>query len=283
MRRGSLSGTDRLRRGAAAIGMLAAAAVLGACASSPAGRLPYPAFIQADELEPVFTATLPGTRAQPLFVDDRHGLSSLLLTLPADWDWNAGGAPGKSIEVYVLEGEIRLGDLALQPGNYAYLPPGSTTLPMSTDAGARLLYFLDDAAPQAVIRTPLFMSREVVPWQPLPGAADDSVQRKVLRFDPGSGATTALISFAPGARGPWRASSAPMEGFLLSGDFRVSVCVAGEALTGEYQPGGYFRRPAGTVIETGSEAGAVWLTRQPARGALTSYDGCPPGEVPPAE
>jgi hypothetical protein len=277
------AGTVRLHRGLAAMSLLAAAAVLGACASSPAGRLPYPAFIQADELEPVFTATLPGTRAQPLFVDGRLGLSSLLLTLPADWEWNAGGAPGKSVEIYVLEGEIRLGDLTLQPGNYAYLPPGSTTLPMSTDAGARLLYFLDDADPQAVIRTPLFMSREVVPWQPLPGAADDTVQRKVLRSDPGSGATTALISFAPGARGPRRASSAPTEGFLLSGDFRVSVCMAGEALTGEYESGGYFRRPEGTVIETGSEGGAVWLIRQPARGALTNYDACPAREVPPAE
>ncbi|HET6629046.1 MAG TPA: DUF4437 domain-containing protein [Woeseiaceae bacterium] len=263
--------------------LIATAAVLGACASSPAGRLPYPAFIQAGELEPVFTAALPGTRAKPLFVDGRHGLSTLLLTLPPDWDWNAGGAPGKSVEIYVLEGEIRLGEFTLQRGNYAYLPPGSTTLPMSTDAGARLLYFLDDADPQAVIRTPLFMSREVVPWQPLPGAADDNVQRKVLRSDPGSGATTALISFVPGAHGPWRASSAPMEGFLLSGDFRVSVCVTGESLTGEYEPGGYFRSPAGTLIETGSEGGAVWLMRQPARGALTFYDACPAGGVPPAE
>lgn len=280
MTRGSLSGTDRLCRGTAAMSLLAAASVLCACASSPAGRLPYPAFIQADELETVFTAALPGTRAKPLFMDGRQGLSSLLLTLPADWEWNAGGAPGKSVEIYMLEGEIRLGDLTLQSGNYAYLPPGSTTLPMSTDAGARLLYFLDDADPQAVIRTPLFMSREVVPWQQVPGAADDTVQRKVLRSDPGSGATTALISFAPGARGSWRASSAPTEGFLLTGDFRVSVCVAGEALTGEYAPGGYFRSPAGAVIETGTERGAVWLIRQPARHAFTFYEACPTGEVP---
>ncbi len=276
--------TGSRRRGIAALVLAAATTVLGACASSPAARLPYPAFIQADELEEAFTAALPGTRAKPLFVDGRRGLSSLLLTLPADWRWNAGGAPGKSVEIYVLEGEIRLGELALQSGNYAYLPPGSTSLPMSTDAGARLLWFLDDADPQAVIRTPLFMSREVVPWQPLPGAADDSVQRKVLRADPGSGATTSLVSFPQGgARGTWQASAVPMEGYLLSGDFRVSVCMAGEVLTGEYGPGGYFRRPAGTVIETVSESGAVWLIRQPARDALTFYEGCPDGEAPPPE
>lgn len=278
------SGTRRKCHRIAVVVLGAAAAVLSACASSPGARLPYPAFIQADELETAFTASLPGTRAKPLFVDGRRGVSSLLLTLPPDWEWNAGGAPGKSIEIYVLEGEIRLDDLTLQPGNYAYLPPGSTSLPMSTAAGARLLWFLDDADPQAVIRTPLFMSREVVPWQPLPGGADDTVQRKVLRADPGSGATTALVSFPQGgARGEWRASSVPVEGYLLSGDFRVSVCMGGEVLTGEYEPGGYFRQPAGTVVGTASQSGAVWLIRQPARAALTFHDGCPAGEAPPAE
>lgn len=260
--------------------LLAAAGALGACATSPASRVPYPAFVQAEDLEPVFTAALPGSRAKPLFVDGRHGVSSLLLTLPADWNWNAGGAPGKSVEIYVLEGELLLGDLTLQPGNYAYLPPGSTALPMSTDSGARLLYFLDDADPQAVIRTPLFMSREVVPWQPL--ADREGVQRKILRSDPGSGATTALLKIEPGARGRLYASSVRTEGFLLSGDYRVSACVAGESITGEYAPGGYFRRPAGAVTgraEAGSESGAVWLIRQPARGARTYYDACPASET----
>ncbi len=287
MRGGYAARMDRTRRGIAATGVLAAAMLLGACASPPAARVPYPAFIQATELEPVFTAALPGTRAQPLFLDSRRGVSSLLLTLPADWDWNAGGSPGKSVEIYVLQGEIRLGEFTLQPGNYAYLPPGSTSMPMSTDAGARLLYFLDNAAPQSVIRTPLFMSREVVPWQPVPGVAGDGVERKVLRSDPGSGATTALLRIAPGTRPVgWRASSTVMEGFLLSGDYRESACVAGEAVTGDYGPAGYFRRPAGAVTggpETGSETGAEWLVREPAPGAFTSYDACPAGTESPVE
>jgi quercetin dioxygenase-like cupin family protein len=279
MKRGAFA-----RRGIAA-GCLVAAAALTACVSSPGARVPYPAFVQAAELEPVFTAALPGTRAQPLFLDGREGVASLLLTLPGDWDWNAGGAPGKSVEIYVLEGEIRLGDVTLQSGNYAWLPPGSTSMPMSTEAGAQLLYFVDDADPHAVIRTPLFTSREVVPWQPVDGSA--GVQRKVLRSDPGSGATTALVRVAPGTgKAGWRASSAATEGYLLSGDYRVSACVGGEAVTGDYAPGGYFRRPAGAVTggpETSSETGAEWLVREEARGALTEYDACPAGTVPPGE
>lgn len=274
MTRGSLA-----RRGSAAASLLAAA-LLTACVSSPGARVPYPAFIQAGELEPVFTAALPGTRAQPLFLNGREGVASLLLTLPADWEWNAGGAPGKSVEIYVLEGEIRLGEVTLQSGNYAWLPPGSTSLPMSTEAGARLLYFLDDADRRAMIRTPLFTSREVVPWQPVVGSGGN-VQRKVLRSDPGSGATTTLVRVAPGTRDTgWRASSVATEGYLLSGDYRVSACVGGEAVTGDYAPGGYFRRPAGAVTggpEAGSETGAEWLVREAARGALTEYDACRAG------
>lgn len=275
MMRGSLA-----RRGSAAASVLAAAAVLAACVSSPGARVPYPAFVQAGELEPVFTAALPGTRAHPLFLNGREGVASLLLTLPPHWQWNAGGAPGKSVEIYVLEGEIRLGEVTLQSGNYALLPPGSTTLPMSTEAGARLLYFLDDADRRALIRTPLFTSREVVPWQPVAGSAG-TVQRKVLRSDPGSGASTALVRVAPGTRDArWRASSTATEGYLLSGDYRVSACVRGEAVTGDYGPGGYFRRPAGAVTggpEAGSETGAEWLVREAMRGASTVYDACPAG------
>lgn len=259
--------------------------LLAACAASPAARVPYPAFVQAEALEESFIATLPGTRARELFVDSRHGVSTLLLDLPADWRWNAGGAPGKSVEIYVLEGEIALGDLTLLSGNYAYLPPGSTGLPMASARGARLLYVLDDADPRAVIRTPLFMSREVVPWQSLADtAADAGWQRKILREDPGSGAATYLLSIGPGRRAGWHASPVRTEGFLLSGDDQLAECVAGAAVVGEYAPGGYFRRPAGAVSggpEARSETGAEWLIRETGRGERTPVAACRASAPPP--
>lgn len=255
-----------------------AALVAGGCASSPSARVPYPAFVQAGELEPTFTAALPGTRATVLFADRRRGISTLLLELPPEWDWNAGGAPGKSIEVYVLQGEIALGELTLLAGNYAYLPPGSTALPMSSANGARLLYFLDEADPQAVIRTPLFMSRDVVPWQPVAGeTAEAGPERKVLRRDSGSGAATYLLRVPPGPHPGWYAAAAQTEGFLLSGGDRLPECVAGTAVAGEYTPGGYFRRPAGAVsggLQAASESGAVWLIRRAGPGEPTPAATC---------
>ncbi|MGH8166529.1 MAG: cupin domain-containing protein [Woeseiaceae bacterium] len=252
--------------------------LLGGCATGPRD-LSYPAFIQAEDLDGAFHAGLPGTRAKGLSGDPQTGRFSALLLLPEQWRWNTGAAPGKSVEIFVLLGEITLGDLQLRPGNYAYLPPGSTGLSMSTLNGAQVLYFLGDADPNSVIQTPLFMSRDVVPWEPLSAdPIDAGLQVKELRADPGSGAKTYLLKIEPGATQPWRQSSVATEGFLLSGEYRHSECVDGKAVTGEYAPGGYFQRPPGIVNggpEAGSEEGAVWFVRTLARESTTTVDGCP--------
>lgn len=251
--------------------------LLAGCASSPR-NVPYPAFIQVEELDGAFQASLPGARAKGLSGDGRTGRFSALLLLPEQWRWNTGAAPGKSVEIFVLAGEVMLGDLALRPGNYAWLPPGSTGLSMSSLSGARLLYFLNDAAPDAVIQTPLFMSRDVVPWQPLTeDAMDAGLQVKELRHDPGSGERTFLLKIEPGAMQRWQKSSVKAEGFLLSGDYRHSECINGKAITGDYTPGGYFERPAGVVNGgplAGSSEGAIWFIRANSRAEITIVDEC---------
>lgn len=252
--------------------------VVNGCASGPRG-VPYPAFIQAEDLDGAFHAGLPGTRAKGLSGDSHTGRFSALLLLPEEWRWNTGAAPGKSVEIYVLLGEVTLGDLTLRPGNYAYLPPGSTGLSMSTLRGAQVLYFLNDAARNAIIQTPLFMSRDVVPWEPLSDdPVDAGLQVKELRRDPGSGARTYLLRVDPGATRSWQKSSVKTEGFLLSGDYRHSECVGGKVVTGEYSPGGYFERPGGVVNGgplAGSKEGAVWFIRTMTRAEVTTVDGCP--------
>jgi quercetin dioxygenase-like cupin family protein len=251
----------------------------GGCASGTRD-VPFPAFIQTEDLDGAFHAGLPGTRAKGLSGDLRTGSFGAVLELPEQWRWNTGAAPGKSVEIYVLRGEIALGDLSLRPGNYAYLPPGSTGISMTALHGAEVLYFLNDADPAAVIQTPLFMSRDVVPWQPLSDDAFDvGLQVKELRGDPGSGARTYLLKVEPGATLPWQKSSVVMEGFLLSGTYRHSECINGKVVTGEYTPGGYFQRPAGVVNGgplAGSSDGAVWLMRTMSRGEVSVVDGCRP-------
>ncbi len=260
--------------------ILSLALITGGCATG-AKNVPYPAFVQAEELEYVYLAEMPGIMAKRFSGDPRSGRFSALLYLPESWRWNTGASPGKSVEIYVIAGEITLADLTLLPGNHAYLPPGSMGLSMSTARGAQVLYFLDDASPNAIIQTPLFMSREVVPWQPVShpalGEAGAGLEVKDLRSDPGSGARTFLMQVPSGVTMPWLRSSVALEGFLLSGDYSHSECIDGKAVTGEYVPGGYFHRPAGAIHggpEAGSRTGAVWLLREASRGTETTVVSC---------
>lgn len=262
--------------------ILSLALITGGCATA-AKNVPYPAFVQADEIEHVYLAEMPGIMAKRFSGDLRSGRFSALLYLPESWRWNTGASPGKSVEIYVIAGEITLADLTLLPGNHAYLPPGSMGLTMSTAQGAQVLYFLDDASPNAIIQTPLFMSREVVPWQPVAhpelGEMGAGLVAKELRSDPGSGARTFLMQVPRGVVLPWLKSSVALEGFLLSGDYTHSECVNGKAVTGEYAPGGYFQRPAGAINggpEAGSRTGAVWLLREATKGTETTVAFCTP-------
>jgi hypothetical protein len=257
----------------------AATLVLSSCAAS-VPQTPYPAFIQVDSLPDVFIAGLPGARAKQLAGNPQTGRSSNRISLPPAWQFTTGASPGKSVEIFVLAGEIRLGDLALGAGGYAYLPSGTTGLQMKTARGASLLYFLDDADPRAVIQTPLIVSSELVKWTPLSDSPNDiGLAEKELRADPGSGARTWLRKIDPHASQGWQQSSTAREGYLVAGSYRDSECVNGEAVTGDYGPGGYFQREAGAVHggpDAASAGGAIWFLRTLEKESLRSVAGCVP-------
>ena len=246
-----------------AAGILLLSVLAGCAATAP--QTPYPAFIQVDELPDVFIAGLPGVRAKQLAGNPATRRSSNRILLPADWQFTTGAAPGKSVELFVLAGEVGLGDLTLGPGGYAYIPPGSTGLQMKTLAGAMLLYFLDDADADAVIQTPLIMSSDLLGWAPLSENPNDiGISVKELRADPGSGARTWLMKVDPVAIQTWQQSSISREGYLVAGTYRDSECVNGEVVTGDYGTGGYFHRIPGATFggpEAVSVSGAVWLLR----------------------
>lgn len=240
------------------------------CASGPQAPS-YPAFIVSDELPDLFLAYLPGVRAKEYAGDARSRSSSNRIDFPAEWSGTTGGSPGKALEIFVLSGDLQLSDFTLKPGGYAYVPPGSLGFNMTTDEGARILYFLSDFDSDAVIRSPLILDSELVDWQPTDTVG---VFTKELRFDPGSGERTWLTRYEPGAQIPWQASSELLEGYLVSGQFQDSECVDGEPYTAIYLPGGYFYRPSGAV-HGGPDARAisesVWFLRQ-RHAASTDFD-----------
>jgi len=250
---------------------------LQACASSNP-QTPYPAFIQVEELPIAFLAGMPGVRAQELAGNPQTRRSSNRILLPADWNFTTGAAPDKSVEIFVLSGEITIADLKLDAGGYAYLPSGNAGMQMKTEDGALLMYFLDDANESAVIQTPLILDSDLLGWTPLSEDPNDLGRSvKVLRADPGSGARTWLEKFDPVANLEWQHSSVTREGYLVSGSYHDGECVNGESVTGDYESGGYFHRVPGAMNggpDAGTVDGAVWLLRVLEKETLQKFPDC---------
>ena len=246
---------------------------IAACASGPP-KLPYPAFVQSDELDDMFLASLPGVRAKQFSGDPQTRRTSNRIDLPPGWEGTTGGAPGKLLEILVLSGDLEVADITLGLGGYLQIPPGTFGFNLHTSNGARILYFLDDVDPLAMIKSPVILDSRLVGWQ----ATDtDGVDIKELRDDPGNGARTWLLRIEPGAIIPWQSSSVIREGYLIEGQYQHSECVGGEVHTWIYTPGGYFYRP-GDAINGGPEAKAitetVWIFRERTAGSERTEESC---------
>ena len=253
--------------------LLTVALLLTACAGGPP-EVPYPVFVDSNELEDVFLASLPGVRAKQLAGDPMTRRTSNRIDLPADWQGTSGGTPGRSMELFVLAGALRLADIELGPGGYAFLPAGSLGFNLHTATGAQILYFLNDVDPESIIRSPIIIDSRLLSWEASPTVG---VSTRELRSDPGNGARTWLLRVMPGASIPWQVSSTLREGYLVGGNYQHSECVAGEIRTWTYLPGGYFLRPPG-AINGGPDSMAisesVWVLRERSTGVDREAEGC---------
>ncbi len=247
---------------------------LTACASRPLPP-PYPAYVVVDELPDAFVASLPGVRAKQLSLDPRTQRVSYRLAVPPDWSFTTGGSPIHSVEIYVLAGRVDIGEFALAPGGYFFVPPGMPGAQMTSANGAVLLYFLDEADETAAIQTPMISSSDLIEWR----QQDVGIRVKDLRLDPGSGARTWLMEIDADAILPFQRSSRNVEGYLLAGSMNYSECSGGIAGTDVYLPGGYFHRPPGAVHagpDTQTLTGATWFLRTLGEDEIEIVDGCLP-------
>jgi hypothetical protein len=246
---------------------------LSGCSSGPP-ELPYPAYVQVDELDDIFMASLPGVRAKQLAGDPMTRRTSNRIDLPRDWTGTSGASPGRSLEIFVLAGELSVADISLRRGGYAYLPAGSLGFKLTARGGARILYFLNDTDTRSVIRSPIIINSDLLPWI---GTEIIGAAQKDLRSDPGTGARTWLIKIAAGTVLPWESSSALREGYLTSGGMQLSECVNGEVHTAPYLSGGYFFRPSNTINGGPASIGemeSVWFLREASEGAIKIWPGC---------
>jgi len=230
--------------------------------------------MQIDELEDIFIASLPGVRAKPLYGDPMSRRAGNRVELPKDWVGTSGGAPGRSMEIFVLAGEMKLADIVLHRGGYAYLPSGSLGFNLSAKEGARILYFVNDTDPGSVIRSPIIIDSGLLEWE---STEKLGVSSKELRSDPGNGSKTWLMKIATGAALPWESSSSDREGYLVTGNQQYSECVNGVASLWQYAPGGYFVRPAYTISggpESLALTDAIWFLRESSKGDVKVWPDC---------
>jgi quercetin dioxygenase-like cupin family protein len=156
----------------------------------------------------------------------------------------------------------------------AYLPPGTLGFKLKSATGARVLYFLDDIDPNAVIKTPLILESGMLDWQE---TEIEGLATKELRADPGTGARTWLLQIEPGAEIPWQSSTSNREGYFVAGNYTHTECVAGESATDVYYPGGYVYRPAHSINggpESVAASTSIWFFRELSDSKETTHDKC---------
>lgn len=237
--------------------------------------VPYPAFVSVDELPDMFIAALPGVRAKPLVgaTGDSAG-GGYRIDLPSTWQGTSAASPDKSLEIFVVSGELSVADIRLKRGGYAYLPPGTLGFNLKSATGARVLYFLDDIDPTAVIKTPLILESGVLEWEE---TESKGLAIKGLRADPGTGARTWLLRIEPGAEIPWQSSTSNREGYFVAGSYAHTECVAGEPATDVYFPGGYVYRPAHSINggpESVATTTSIWFFRELSGSRETTHEKC---------
>jgi hypothetical protein len=206
-----------------------------------------------------------GIAAKILSRDDRRGALSLMIYYPNGWK-NVAGYNDADQELFVLEGDLTIGDQKLTKYSYTFIPAGMSQGPVSTRQGAVVLTFFNTharfvpseknksgARVHALIRDWNFYK---TPWNtaampvyrkgpPLPG-----LRLKLLRHDKDTGEMTWMtfgVGGGPGGgTGLWEVHPTFEEYFLVerSGDSTVGECLTNGPTPMTYGNRGYWFRPA---------------------------------------
>jgi hypothetical protein len=208
---------------------------------------PYVRLLNVDEVEPVRWSIdgFASTSTRPLSADPESGAATSLLGLPPGWTAPSGSFAA-GLELFVVDGALRIGDFSLKRLSYSFAPAGVCLGPWSTSEATHLLWMpaatltfspgtCDGAARPADWIPQLDSS--AIPWQPtITAGFPTGAMRKTLRIDPVTGASTWLLGMLPQVSDT-RQEVHPTaeEGFLLAGESRSE--------RGLSRPGSYFWRP----------------------------------------
>ena len=202
-----------------------------------------------------------GAQLRPLARDTGKGGFTGLVDLPAGFDSGSALSCTGPMRLFVIDGELRMGEHRLGPGGFCFHPAGSVQGRWRSPEGARFFtVFLEtpefrtesgdagNAAPGAVPA----LDSWAMDWHNPLDASDPSesfrpgIFVKILHVDPETQASTHLAGLMPG----WYA-----EGMELHPVYEENYCLQGDVCIGEVGDGpgytmvtgSYLCRPPGIV------------------------------------
>jgi len=202
----------------------------------------------------------PGITARPLHRDPttRYVTALVRIAPGASYPAHAHVAPE---ELYLLAGELRVGDFRLRAGDYCAGDPGSRHAASLSPEGCTFIVHaslddrLGDEAPASRAGIVIVHASNTA-WEPGPAAG---VRTRLLRESAEHGARTSLVRMAPGAVLP--AGRRPAEQiYVLEGD----GAIAGEVLSA----GDYCRTAAGLAPQASTRSGCTLLVISAGREGL---------------
>lgn len=229
---------------------------------------------------PLPIAGLPDdVRVKILSLDTESGACSLLVEMPQSSREEKGFHSG-DVEIFVLEGELKIEDVILTPRCYSFIPAGMAYAGLETKTGCTALFFFDkspdfvqakESKPDAKLDT--YIANKNYYEESWDVSKRDNLKAppplflKELKSDEGTGARTWITGVIGGhPRYAWEVCPMWCEGFLLEGAYTITECLPQEEQLITYQPDGYFFRPAG-IAHAGPQSGpngyAIWLFRSP--------------------
>lgn len=204
-------------------------------------------------------------QAKVLSRDEKRGGLSLMASLPIAWSTATVGYNNADTEIFLLDGDLQIGDQKLTRYSYTFIPAGKAHGPMSTRQGSVFLVWFNKSPAFVRSKTNSPTARthaEVRDWNyyqqpfdttnfpvyregpPIPG-----LRLKLLRNDPDTGEMTWITHGMASSRGgaSWEVHPTFEEYFLLerSGEMVVGECLPEGPVGKRYESRGYWWRPGG--------------------------------------
>lgn len=206
-------------------------------------------FIQSGDIEQkpwVVDGLLEAAQTKILSFDTETGASTELVKWTHDWD-SSSGYFNCDVEIFVLSGQLQIGQLRLGRYTYGFIPEGVCIEAWSAQENTIALWmpgrhpsFVTSLTDALGAKRELYMpssSSELIPWSPTitPGFPPGAM-RKTLRKGPEGGRSTWLLGCLPQfAETVAEYHPMPEEEFVLQGSMTTQA--------GHMTPGCYFWRP----------------------------------------